>query len=959
MIDNTTKSHIMQLQAAAKQNRLVVFVGAGVSASAGVPAWKELIEKFKGELPDEMFDLGDVLKTAQAYKELRGDVEYLKEIKKILKYEQTSCNQIHDAIMQLNPCHIITTNYDDLLEQSALRNNKQYYVVSKDAQLPANQGEKMLIKMHGDFDEGNIVLTENDYFDYSRNFPLIRSFLLSLFCTKVVLFVGFSFNDINLKYILRQIASILDSNMQRVYLLVDKQKDALAHSYFLKKGIQLLCLPKDRTTEILQEQKIEYSNNGLADNRAIALNQGLSVIHFFDPYYNDIIGRAIKFLKDNSDQIRYWGSNLKFIFPIGKRTNFYLSQQELSLPHDYQEWFKGIIASDESKIGIRNKYGSDLNWLIDRLIENKITTIEGYRIIKDEDIEKRQIEDQRQTVNLVYSLAFDEMDKRLKELKKHPMSYTIVDLELPYLLYKIGRYYDAYLLYKQLAPEMWKRRKYILYFLCLYNQKALFSKVAMQILSRRDVDFDDWRKEIVGIDLKNILTDLPIEQSVKGLLEELESGALLKNGWIDVAKLNDELESQRKSAEKGGMSINSNIVKLLDNFDQSFFFCNENYILTECYDYAREAYEKMAEGIVNSIMTPDNEKWQTKLDELLSRNVLLFVFMVSPDKLKKILSNLANKPIPAEKDFVDTLVLLVKNMVEDLSNPRHQDLINPSIVADYLKNLIIILNAIENPPVIEGIYTPIIHYWFKGRYVEFANELGKLYSRQKPSAEECIKLIDNALHSTTLGHARGIDNLISNYAYTANQEGKVLGDFISIEQITGINNIILEASFLMAIPEKYRQALINHLREKVSRMYDLCIMEIHTNAHIINPETIEKLKDTLSTEDNIHYWTEELTCDLLNHFSEQEEYKDIHASIDELRAKNKCLQYISSPLDYPDRNDIKGSWLIYTKDDSLKVLLQDPTIRSSALQFCNETPWYTPLKERVLKLMNKENQSKG
>lgn len=77
----------------------MVFVGAGVSASAGVPAWNELIEKFKDELPDEMFDLGDVLKTAQAYKELRGDVEYLKEIKKILKHEQTSCNQIHDSIM--------------------------------------------------------------------------------------------------------------------------------------------------------------------------------------------------------------------------------------------------------------------------------------------------------------------------------------------------------------------------------------------------------------------------------------------------------------------------------------------------------------------------------------------------------------------------------------------------------------------------------------------------------------------------------------------------------------------------------------------------------------------------------------------------------------------------------------------------------------------------------------------
>lgn len=950
-IDNSTKSHIIQLQTAAKQNRLVVFVGAGVSASAGVPAWKSLIEKFKDELPDEMFDIGDVLKTAQAYKELRGDVEYLKEIKKILKYEQASCNQIHDAIMQLNPSNIVTTNYDDLLEQSALRNNKQYYVVSKDAQLPANQGEKMLIKMHGDFDEGNIVLTENDYYDYSRNFPLIRSFLLSLFCTKVVLFIGFSFNDINLKYILRQISSLLDSKMQRVYLLVDQQKDALAHSYFLKKGIQLLCLTKEQTELLLNEQNIEYDNSRLSDDRAIALNQSLALIRSYDPFYNDLIGRTIKFLKDYSDQIRYWGSNLKILFPKKDRAEFYLSQQELSLPHGYKNWFNKNVETEGSRALLREQYGNDLDWMIDRLVDNQITTIEGYRIIKDEDILKRQKIDERQTVNLVYSLAFDEMTERLNELRKLSMSYTITDLELPYLLYKIGKYYDAYLLYKQLAPEMWKRRKYILYFLCLYNQKAIFGKVYMEMYGRRDININDLRNEITTIQLKEILADLPIDQSVKELLEDLESGALLKKGWIDVAKLNDQIEIQRKSAERGGMSINSNIIKLLDNFDQSFFFCNENYILTECYDFAQDAYEKMTEGIINSIMTPDNEKMQTKLDELLYRNVLLFVFMVKPDKLKKIFGNLVNKPIPTEEAFLQTLVLLIKNMIEDINRPNHQELVAPSLIADYLKNVIIIMNAIENPPLVEGIYSTIIHYWFAGRFVDFAHELECLYHRQKPTADECVKLIDNTLHSQTLKYAKRIDSLIALYAKTAKEGGKSLDDLISIEQITCIDNVVLEASYYNVIPDNYKVEFLSYLRGKVSRLYDLCMMEIHTNAHIITPELIDKLSNTLESDDKVHFWTEELTCNLLHQMSEKEEYIEIHEKINELKEKSKCLQFISSPNEYPNRKEIKGSWLVYIDDDNLKELLQDPEVRTIAIKFCNETPWYKSFRDKILDLM--------
>jgi NAD-dependent SIR2 family protein deacetylase len=65
-MNNDIISHIKQIQEAARQNRLVVFVGAGVSASAGVPLWNELINEMKKELPNDIIkDETDFLKIAQ------------------------------------------------------------------------------------------------------------------------------------------------------------------------------------------------------------------------------------------------------------------------------------------------------------------------------------------------------------------------------------------------------------------------------------------------------------------------------------------------------------------------------------------------------------------------------------------------------------------------------------------------------------------------------------------------------------------------------------------------------------------------------------------------------------------------------------------------------------------------------------------------------------------------------
>lgn len=188
-MDKLQYSNLLHIKEASKQGRLVVFVGAGVSNNSGVPTWVKLISAMKDGCGAN--NETDDLKIAQLYKDARGDKEYMDKVKEILKYNKVTPNAIHKSILDLKPCHIITTNYDNLIEQEIEKESKQFDIVKGDDDMPNMSYPNSLIKMHGDFDRNNIVLTESDYYNYARNFPLIRSFVLSLFASKLVVFIGF------------------------------------------------------------------------------------------------------------------------------------------------------------------------------------------------------------------------------------------------------------------------------------------------------------------------------------------------------------------------------------------------------------------------------------------------------------------------------------------------------------------------------------------------------------------------------------------------------------------------------------------------------------------------------------------------------------------------------------------------------------------------------------------------
>lgn len=217
---------IKYIKEAQRNNRLVIFVGAGVSKNSGIPMWGELIRAIADEIKynhctfckEEAnikckerynFTQDEYLKIPEYFYRLcmqndeqTGDKTYYDFIKKTLHTDVES-NCIDDIIFQLLPHHIITTNYDTLLEDSTDVNARLYTTIKEDGDLLSSSNDHYIIKMHGDFSNpANLVLKESDYINYEQTHILISTYIRSLLIDHTFLFVGYSLNDYNLKLIM-------------------------------------------------------------------------------------------------------------------------------------------------------------------------------------------------------------------------------------------------------------------------------------------------------------------------------------------------------------------------------------------------------------------------------------------------------------------------------------------------------------------------------------------------------------------------------------------------------------------------------------------------------------------------------------------------------------------------------------------------------------------------------------
>ncbi|RGK49622.1 SIR2 family protein [Phocaeicola plebeius] len=556
-------ANIKRIQDALHNGRLVLFVGAGVSKNSGVPMWGELIEKMKSELPESLRNEKDDLKLAQLYKDSRGEKEYLEMVMKTLCHNKVIPNPIHKELLALNPVHIVTTNYDDLIEQEIRNEYKQFTVVRGDKDMPNMTYPNALIKMHGDYTLGNIVLAENDYYNYPRTFALTRAFVQSLFASKLILFVGFSFADINLKMILNDVKNILEERMQPVYMLSLNKPDEVTQKYFENKGINILYLEDYEERTLLSYVKEIGEEHKIKDSYGRKLYRYLKIIEKYDSNVtDDIITYVYNKVSPYQDEIKVYGSGLKYLFPSYIDCIYEHSDGFQSNIEYFNNLEKRLKTFTGRKTFIK-KYGiKTCREFIRFAYYNYLHSIDECTILGNNFWIHIKDYIPCTVSEFLSDFDFEAFENRLKELSSRQPTGTLEDMEYPYAFYKIGSYYKAYQEFDKILPMAWKRQKYILYFLCLYNMWSLRFAIKSELLwsCKKTIDWKPIYEKLSEIDLYDTLSKLPIPQEIRKIFYDLLANRYIGNKAVESEELKEKVHQQRKLAERGGISINSNEV---------------------------------------------------------------------------------------------------------------------------------------------------------------------------------------------------------------------------------------------------------------------------------------------------------------------------------------------------------------------------------------------------------------
>lgn len=292
-----------------EDKKLVLFVGAGVSVNSGLPLWSKLVEDMDISLGSKRSDShasysnDELLRIPQLLYDSNKD-NYEEILTRTFDRDLPKSNAIIDELLKLKPYHIITTNYDQLIEKSLdeffststeLTNEdsvQQYFLEPESIQsggvLPSSvplaseatksehttdqeiengnlpdtiddyalitcdndflstKKNQFYIKMHGCIkNKEHIVLKEDDYLCYEKDHFLTDLHIKTLFLSYTFIFVGYGINDYNLKLIMnwaQQQYRLNNCNKIPVkhFFLSSENHNERDVEYFKKKNVEIL-----------------------------------------------------------------------------------------------------------------------------------------------------------------------------------------------------------------------------------------------------------------------------------------------------------------------------------------------------------------------------------------------------------------------------------------------------------------------------------------------------------------------------------------------------------------------------------------------------------------------------------------------------------------------------------------------------------------------------------------------
>lgn len=250
-----------------KSGKCAVFVGAGLSARAGYPSWRALLEILvkkclsmqeitdakAQEIEQLLKDPDKYLMIAEELREDMGEEQFVEELVRTFE-EPKAVTAVHKQLPQIPFSLAMSTNYDMLLENTyakAFDSVPKSYTNDRARDFADSlwSGEFFILKAHGDVHHSSsLVITERDYRRKIYAAAGYRALMSAIFTTKTVLFLGVGLNDPELKLFLSYLHDAFYGRGPMHYALVPQDEFSDTVTSRWRKDYRVQCLRYAATT---------------------------------------------------------------------------------------------------------------------------------------------------------------------------------------------------------------------------------------------------------------------------------------------------------------------------------------------------------------------------------------------------------------------------------------------------------------------------------------------------------------------------------------------------------------------------------------------------------------------------------------------------------------------------------------------------------------------------------------
>ncbi|GAB2026980.1 SIR2 family protein [Lactovum odontotermitis] len=617
--------------------RLIIFVGAGVSKNSGVPDWGELIESFKKDLPG--ITENDPLKIAQIYFSKFGEEKYRKKIHSIFgdmdRYEP---NLIHKKISQINPIHIITTNYDYLLEKELNKNKDCYSVIAADPDTPEANPKHVIIKMHGDFKHENFVLKEDDYQSYADTFPRLTDRIKTYLADFNILYIGYGWNDSTFKGLWDTVFKSFGRKSKTHFFFSPSKLDEYETSYYENMGIQVI--PGKLNPDEIRENggsEIEEFLSILIEGKEDAGRAATSK------------ERVPLFESNQVNNEKDLWTNIEFFTSLN-----YVESQDILKYANISEWAM-LYPSDE--VIYRSENGKEIQILQDEelyeFLESKTSISEflGQKITHPND------EEFNCAVNEVLYPGFEKYEEK--------------------------DYLGAINAFQKISTLALEKKDYWNFFIAEFNVRHIVVPFGQE--NSKSSSSTTLEKTIDDI----LMHGSPSERRLAIFFrEEIHSFGFVYRKLFKINNLLDRVRKERLNFKRGGSSTNNNLWTVQYEFYSLMTFVQKNCITIYQYEEFRQMVTRYFECLVIAL---DNSNYQRNRDVFFSNTSSIISefseydtssivpFITSKD-ISVILESYDLRKIPLSNEassyLIDRIMCQKNDLLKNYSYEKMNDLTN-------------------------------------------------------------------------------------------------------------------------------------------------------------------------------------------------------------------------------------------------------------------------------------------